>query len=526
MTAKSLFAVLSAAAIAAAAWAGAAAPPGARAAQAPEPERIAAPNACYVRLPDLPAARYGGFGAYNPQTGVMAFAGGAQALTLDSSLADHALHALKLDGSATRWTNVPYNGSVGYTRETNKGCREMATLQAAAGVWASVLGADGCDNGKVDPVNRTGGDVRILTLGDTADAAGVKWTHDGLNVGSVPIDLAEKAGRLVRHWAVMDGPRGRALFGHGTFDILSASESQEKVWSGTPSGISWNVRELRPTGARPSRRYGACAAAVYDRDAGVDGVLVVGGQPGGVGRAGLAEVHWLDLAAGPNGVWSDITARFGNMAEMGYRYDGACAYDPGTKRFYAWMGRVDPAVAGVAESGGVWRVDLSALADAGAPLTWENLAPDKLDGFAGRSLIPGVYDWTHQRLFVLGGRAGNDEFADAWAVYPDVTGDACATLDPYAPLRPTPEPTSSAPTPEPGGGAEPVVCASTSRLAPAAAIASALANPDSVHGWGERCVPGRPAGPFNPLRRALGVRNAAQPYHPLFNALIWRCGCQ
>ena len=43
--------------------------------------KIAADKACYVRLPDLPAPRYGMFGAVNPQTGVLVAGGGTQKIS-------------------------------------------------------------------------------------------------------------------------------------------------------------------------------------------------------------------------------------------------------------------------------------------------------------------------------------------------------------------------------------------------------------------------------------------------------------
>jgi hypothetical protein len=32
-------------------------------------------------------------------------------------------------------------------------------------------------------------------------------------------------------------------------------------------------------------------------------------------------------------------------------------------------------------------------------------------------------------------------------------------------------------------------------------------------------------GPFNPLRTCLTLRNPGQPYHPLFNSLVFKAGC-
>lgn len=488
-------------------------------------ERIQADNACYVRLPDLPAARYGGFGGYNQQTGVMTFAGGGVALTASSFIADHDLYAIKLDGAMATWNTVMYGAGEGYTRENNKGCREMATAKVADGVWASVLGTGGCDNGKVDAATKTGGDVRLLSIGASPDARGVKWLPDGLNVGSVPPDVAEQAGRLTRLWAVVDSQRGRAVFGHGSFDVFSEAASQSSVWTASPSGTKWNVRELHTGGAMPARRFGSCAAYVYDQALGLDGVFVVGGQPGG-GRQAFKQVLWLDLGAG--GTWSDVTARFGNMDAFGARYDAACAYNPATHQFYSWMGTADPSIPdGAAQSGGVWRADLTPLGQADAPLTWERLAKDNLAGFTGRSLVPGVFDWAQNRMFVLGGLTGIAEHDDVWAIYPDVTGDDCQNLDPYAPFRVPATPTAPpVPTPVPGAQAEPAVCPNLEGKVPAAIVGAAVANPAAIFGWGMRCSPNLPESPTNGPRRWLTLRSPSLAYHPVFNGVVWSCGCR
>ena len=102
-----------------------------------EIERIQMENACYVRLPDLPDARYGGFGAYNEETGVLTYAGGAEKLTEENTEAHEELYAIRLDGSEDRWTKIPYNSSVGYTSDSDdKGCREMASVQINPGARA------------------------------------------------------------------------------------------------------------------------------------------------------------------------------------------------------------------------------------------------------------------------------------------------------------------------------------------------------------------------------------------------------
>jgi hypothetical protein len=60
---------------------------------------------------------------------------------------------------------------------------------------------------------------------------------------------------------------------------------------------------------------------------------------------------------------------------------------------------------------------------------------------------------------------------------------------------------------------------------PDAAVQAALANPAGVLGWLERCNPAVPASPANALRFNLSTRNPAVPYHPIFNQLVYRCGC-
>ncbi len=107
-------------------------------------------------------------------------------------------------------------------------------------------------------------------------------------------------------------------------------------------------------------------------------------------------------------------------------------------------------------------------------------------------------------------------------------------------VPPEPGPTASAtrpaPTPQPSPTAEPTdtpevsepaicVCQAVRREVPAARIAAVLADPDSVDGWQQPLDPGKPAGPFNPPRECLSIRNPALRYEPVFNPLIWRVGC-
>lgn len=96
------------------------------------------------------------------------------------------------------------------------------------------------------------------------------------------------------------------------------------------------------------------------------------------------------------------------------------------------------------------------------------------------------------------------------------------TPDPNVTPSATPQETVEPATPTPMVGQ---VCSYVSSQVPNAVINAALGNPASVNGWGQTCNPNLAQSPANPLRGWLGLQNRAVPYHPLFNSVIWRCGC-
>jgi len=514
-------------------------------------ERIQMANACYVRLPDLPEARYGGFGGYNHETGVLTYAGGAYKLSADNTEAHSALYAIKLDGSMSSWTKIPYNASVGYTSDSlDKGCREMSSVQIDATRALSVFGKDGCDNGAFDS-KKKGGDIKELQIGEDATGREVRWRPNSGAQAPLPADLAANNGKLVRNMATWDYKRGRLIVGQGTFDDVFDRESQDELYYATATGAKWKLTEFRPEGTVPSRRLGTCGQYVNiedpdDPSKNVDGVIVLGGKIGGEGPQ-LKEVWWFDLTKPNTGKWVDISDRFSNLDDLGARREGACAYDHETKNFYSVMGRADAKVPdGDKRSAGLWRVNLSNLADSDASLTWERLAKDKQTALKGRRLIPNVWDPVNKRFFVIGGRSGDfGAQQDVWALYPDVTGDACTNLDPYAPFagtEPTEPPTSVPTTPPPGVTDTPTTpptpvtpteppdpeaqaCPGLEDKVPAAVIGAALGSPEGVSGWKELCQPSKPPSPYNTLRTHLSLRNPGSPYNPLYNSVVYKCGC-
>ena len=88
-----------------------------------------------------------------------------------------------------------------------------------------------------------------------------------------------------------------------------------------------------------------------------------------------------------------------------------------------------------------------------------------------------------------------------------------------------PDPPSSEPTPTPRDTGD-CICSVVRLRVPAAVISKAVANPDSISGWGQALDPSKPVSPVNPLRECLSLRNESQDYHPLFNTTIWKVGCR
>lgn len=97
----------------------------------------------------------------------------------------------------------------------------------------------------------------------------------------------------------------------------------------------------------------------------------------------------------------------------------------------------------------------------------------------------------------------------------------------------TPPPTSDTPgtpvtptTPPPPPDPEAEACPGLDTQVPAAVIANALGSPDSVSGWKELCQPSKPPSPYNTMRTYLSLRNPGAPYNPLYNSVVYTCGCR
>lgn len=91
---------------------------------------------------------------------------------------------------------------------------------------------------------------------------------------------------------------------------------------------------------------------------------------------------------------------------------------------------------------------------------------------------------------------------------------------------PTPSPTATPPAPTPAPAtSSPQISPGLAGKVPPSVISQALAQPNRVGGWGEPMNPNKPVGPDNPLRTCLTLRNPNQPYHPIFNGLVFKAHC-
>lgn len=118
------------------------------------------------------------------------------------------------------------------------------------------------------------------------------------------------------------------------------------------------------------------------------------------------------------------------------------------------------------------------------------------------------------------------------AVTPPPTGTPPPPSPPTA-TRPTAVPTATVrhglgptatPTPAPAASS-PQISPGLAGKVPPSVISQALAQPNRVGGWGEPMNPNKPVGPDNPLRTCLTLRNPNQPYHPIFNGLVFKAHC-
>jgi hypothetical protein len=101
---------------------------------------------------------------------------------------------------------------------------------------------------------------------------------------------------------------------------------------------------------------------------------------------------------------------------------------------------------------------------------------------------------------------------------PAAPGASATTVVPGpAPLQtPMPQPTVLLPGHE---------CNQVMGKVPNSAVADAFANPTKYWGYGMLCQPNLPRSWWNVERHQLSLAAPNRSYHPIYNSLVWTCGC-
>ncbi len=261
-----------------------------------------------------------------------------------------------------------------------------------------------------DPVN---GRV-VVALGSTGSAGFPPVYADtaALALGDSPSWTALGGGPRAR-WGpslVLDTARSRALLYGGNVDGF---QTNGEVWAldlSTPSG-GWT--QLAPTGPAPAARLSH--VAVYDPAN--DRMVVFGGGSGTVpGNASRADVWELSFAAAADGAWSERTPAAG----PGAREFSAGVHDPATGRLVIFGGMTSGA-----QFGDTWALDLATPGQE----SWTELTPGGTSP-AARDEHTAVLDSVHHRMVVFGGRVGQTDTAEAWALDLAAGGEAWSLLAP------------------------------------------------------------------------------------------------
>jgi len=133
----------------------------------------------------------------------------------------------------------------------------------------------------------------------------------------------------------------------------------------------------------------------------------------------------------------------------------------------------------------------------------------------------------------------------SWLVYyakPDVQAGPVAPPVPQIPPTETPSPVPTPipsptptslpptapppPTPTPAAPPDGEICANVAGRVPGAVLSAKLSDPTRINGYHQLCNPNQPLSPFNVYRTRLTLQHPSRPYHPLFNDLVFRCGCR
>jgi hypothetical protein len=346
--------------------------------------------------------------------------------------------------------------------------------------------------------------------------------------------LAGATAGFYAHSAVYDSVAKRLLIFGGTNDIRRGSSDVWQLDLSNSDPATARLTRLTTAGAGPS---------IYFHSASFDPIrnrmVVYGGlrQNFMQSSESLETGTWaLDLTAVPSPSWVNLSPQ----GTPGDRVAGGMVYDQRHDAAIQVLGRKKITISGGNASASAQRpifgltcasiaqetatATLMATATSTAPVTGTVAAT--ATGMATGTMTITATAGTPTATATLGSATAT--MTATMTVEPTLTAPATPTPSPtrtplpsatMTPAPPTVPPTAGTPAPEPE------VCPDLERMVPQPAIDNALANPATVQGWLMLCNPNVPPSIWNTYRRYLGLQNSGKPYNPLFNSVIYKCGC-
>ncbi len=285
--------------------------------------------------------------------------------------------------------------------------------------------------------------------------------------------------------------------------------------------------EAGPAGG-PNRTYGH--TMVYDSTG--NRMIAFGGTR--AGSRGVTDLWELPLADLATASWNALSSS-GSAPALAFH---TAAYDSANNNMLVHGGATSEFFLGAESTARNTRA--LDLGDASGTARWMDLGatsnpPERLGGVGGF-----INTATLTGMVMATGRSKFDGSGDVTGQNPTrnsellVCEDAVPTTPPPATTTPppvtTPPPGTTPATPTPVTPTVPPVvgadaCPNLDTKVPASVIAAALGSPDSVSGWMELCNPSLPPSIWNTQRHHLSLRNSGLPYHPLYNGVVYKCGC-
>ena len=416
--------------------------------------------------------------------------------------------------------------SGGTSKNEGSGTRQRYGLAAAyvpnsdAGMKGSIYFMGGADDIGSDTSTTRGSSDTFMYNIETGSFSPV--TTSGRNLGERLFHAA--AYDPTNNMIVITGGVGDCSMVDSTGGCGNADTNETLYMKLTDTGV---VVESGPSGG-PNRTYGH--TMVYDSTG--NRILAFGGTRNGTrGTADMWELPLADLATAS---WSALGTS-GTAPAVAFH---TAAFDSVNNRMIVNGGGTANYFSGSEATDR--RTRALDLGHASGTPTWVDLGAttnpnERLGGVAGfinTASLTGMVMATGRTKYSTSGEGTtqnptrNSELLTCTEAVP--TTPPPATTTPPPATTPPPGTTPSTPTPvtptvEPDPDAE--VCPNLDTKVPASVIAAALGSPDSVSGWGELCNPSLAPSIWNSRRHNLSLRNPGSPYNPLYNGVVYKCGC-